>query len=175
MLTAKRAADERGVMERITSLYNRAFPANERRPLEPLINDRTGHGEIIAFYDGDVFCGFACLLTWRDISHIIYFAIEDELRGRGYGGQALEIMYEMKAGCRMIVDVEAERPDAENNAKRISRINFYRRNGYRPTEVRYNWREEDYLILSRGGDVTGDEFHGFWEAIDADNHVLSQY
>lgn len=162
-------------MALINSLNERAFPENERRPLEPLINDETGHGEVLAFYHEGVFCGFACLLTWSDISHIIYFAIEEKFRGNGLGGEALRAMGEMKKGCRMLVDVEDEVPGAPNNDQRRRRIAFYSRAGYVPSEVKYNWRDEDYVILVLGGGMTHPEFGKFWREIEKDNEELTQY
>ncbi len=44
---------------------------------------------MLGFFDGEVFCGFASLLTYGDLTQILYFAIEDSLRGKGYGLQAL--------------------------------------------------------------------------------------
>ena len=32
-----------------------------------------------------------------------------------------------------------------------------------PTEIRYAWRGEDYLIVSRGGSIGEDEFDDFWD------------
>jgi len=162
-------------MPLINALNERTFPENERRPLEPLVNDKTGHGEVLAFYRENVFCGFACLLTWADISHIIYFAIDEDMRGNGLGSEALITMGKMKDGCRMIVDVEDEAPDAPNNDQRKRRIAFYARAGYAPSEVRYNWRDEDYVILVQGGSLTGNEFGEFWRSIEKDNEELMQY
>jgi GNAT superfamily N-acetyltransferase len=161
--------------DRLIALYARAFPANERRPLEPLVSDQTGHGEILAFYDGEVFCGFACLLTWQDISHIIHFAIDEKFRGHGYGTQALDAMRKMKDGCRMIADVETEREGALNNDQRRRRMAFYGRSGYEKSPVRYSWRDEEYVILVRGGTLTMKEFGNFWEAIEKADHSFSQY
>lgn len=175
MLETKRVYRDFRDIEKINALNERAFPENERRPLEPLMDDPTGHGEVVAFYEQGVFRGFAGLLSCHDISHIIYFAIEEENRGRGLGTRALEAMHAMKKGCRMIVDVEDESENAPNNAQRRRRIDFYRRSGYVPSEVRYNWRDEDYVILVRGGGLTGAEFGEFWRGIEADNEELTQY
>lgn len=161
-------------MEKVNALNVRAFPENERRPLEPLINDESGHGEVVAFYEKDIFAGFACLITWEDISHIIYFAIEENLRGKGLGAEALNAMAEMKKGCRMIVDVEDIREGADNET-RCRRMAFYARNGYVLSEVKYNWHDEDYVILVRGGNFTGDDFGNFWRGVEADNEDLTQY
>ena len=171
----ERVTGDFGDYDLLAALYTRAFPENERRPLEPLVSDSTGHGEVMAFYDGAVFCGFACLITWRDISHIIYFAIDEKLRGRGYGAQALELMRGVKNDCRMIADLEVVREGASNNIPRERRLAFYMRNGYAESPVRYTWRGDDYVILVQGGTLTESEFKDFWSAVCGANNLLSQY
>lgn len=156
-------------------LYEDSFPANERRAFEPLVSDTTGHAETLGFYDGDVFVGFASLLLVDDIAHIIYFATEESLRGKGYGSSALSAMHERYADKRVIVDVEVERVGAENNEIRRRRRAFYLRNGYEPTKVRYNWRHDSYEILSHGGEVSGEEFGRFYRTLDRETDCLAEY
>ncbi len=159
----------------IKRLNEASFPENERRELEPMLLDGTGHGEVLGFYDDGKFVGFACLLLVGDIAHIVYFAVEESLREHGYGTQALKAMHSRHAGKRVIVDVEAEREDAPNNEQRRRRRAFYLRNGYEPTEVRYNWRNDDYQILSFGGQVTGREFGHFYRTLDRETEHLAEY
>ena len=50
-----------------------------------------------------------------------------------------------------------------NKTQREERIAFYRRNGFEDTEVAYRWENEDYRIMSNGGDVSKREFWLFWD------------
>lgn len=95
---------------RVRRLYESAFPANERRPFEALLSGFDGQGELLAFYLGDCFAGFVSLLSWADITHILYFAIEEALRNRGLGSAALEGIKGLKPGQRLIADLEAPLP-----------------------------------------------------------------
>lgn len=159
----------------VQALNQRAFPENERRALEPLLDDPTGRAQVLAFCDGAVFCGFACLLTDGDITHILYFAIEEPLRGRGYGAQALAALRARLPGQRILADVEAENPAAKNSLQRRRRRAFYLKNGYQPSSVRYDWRRESYEILVSGGDITRREFSAFWRNVCAYNPRFSDY
>ena len=77
---------------RTESLYVRAFPANERTPICGLMR-HDGH-DFVGFYDKDEnFCGFASLLTYGGITHILYFAIDEQYREHGYGSEALKLMH----------------------------------------------------------------------------------
>lgn len=159
----------------IENLYKRAFPPNERKPLKNIVEDSSGVSDMIAFYDRDIFCGFAILLDYKDISHITYFAIEDNLRDEGYGSQALEAIKEVKKGKRIIVDIEMERADAPNSEQRKIRRKFYFRNGYKDTEVVYDWCGDTYEILCYNGTVTTEEFEQFWKGVRAKNKTLEGY
>lgn len=162
-------------IKQIKELYEFSFPENERRPLTPMLDDTSGFAEILAYYDEDEFIGFACILNIRDISHIIYFAVDNKLRGKGYGSQILSDISAHKKGMRIIVDIEQENTLEENNSQRIKRKQFYLRNGYKETTVEYEWRNEKYEILSLGGDIDTEDFIEFWEKIDIDAKDLSIY
>lgn len=148
----------------VAALYERAFPANERRPLMPLVEGLKGRSQVISLWWEDNFSGFLVLLTYKDIVHIIYFATEEKLRGNGIGTRALQKLSEIKNGCRIIADLEAEYPGADNNEQRRKRRCFYLRNGYSVSPVRYNWQGDPYEILISGGNITDEEFWEFWDS-----------
>ena len=105
----------------VLDLYESAFPANERWGMEVVLNDKSGISELFSFFDGGVFCGMAVLLNLGDISHIIYFAVAEGMRGRGAGSEALRLIRELKAGRRLLVDIEREHVSADNNVQRRRR------------------------------------------------------
>ena len=158
---------------RVEALNERAFPENERRSLGPIMEDKSGAAQCTAFYDGDEFVGFACVLRWGDIDHLIYFAVEEDRRGRGCGAMILEGLF--TAGRRLIADLEDDVPGTKDIGMRRRRMGFYRRCGFERTQVRYRWRDEDYVILSRGGDITGEEFGEFWRGIEKLNPDMMIY
>lgn len=175
MISIKHITEQSKELVQIEELYQRAFPDNERRPMAPLLQDTSGSSEVITFYDGELFCGFACLLTQGDITHIIYFAIKDNMRRKGYGSAALRAMREMKPANRIIVDIEAEKKHALNNEQRRKRKAFYLRSGYIESGVEYSWQKESYEILAYGGTISKQEFHSFWRNISFKNIKLSKY
>ena len=143
-------------------LYRRAFPSNERQPLAPLLNDPLKQGEIFGALDDKGFAGFFVLLTYKDITHILYLAIEEDRREYGYGSEILKLIQMMYPNNRIIADVEMVEEDSENYLQRKKRMHFYLRNGYQLTEVRYRWEEEDYVILTSKGTLSTQKFREFW-------------
>lgn len=96
----------------------------------------------------------ACLLNSPTISHIIYLAVDESLRGHGYGSKALELLHQSKNGKKIMVDIEVPDEQAENAEQRQKRKKFYLRAGYEETPVKYEWRNENYEILSFGGQIS---------------------
>lgn len=147
----------------IKKLMNRAFPRKERLPLRLLLGSEGNHQECVAFYEGDEFCGFAILLSWQDITHILYIAMEESVRNRGLGSEALTLIHQRYPNQRIIADLEREDDNAPNAIQRRIRRSFYERNGYVATPVEYVWHNEFYRIFCRGGSLTRQEFDDFWD------------
>ncbi len=158
----------------VKALYESAFPANERIPIKHLLDDKIKR-EFWAFFDKEVsgdaatptFCGFSNSITHRNITNIVYFAVVQELRSRGYGSQILQAIREKHPDSRIVVDIEVEEDskDAEELERRNRRRNFYQRNGFEAVPVDYVWQGEHYRLLTAGGTVTEKEFRDFWKEI----------
>ena len=150
----------------VKALYESAFPANERIPIKHLLDDKIKR-EFWAFFDGDLFCGFSNAITHGSITNIVYFAVEPELRSRGYGSQILQAIRKQHPDTRLVVDIEVEEDskDAEELERRNRRRDFYQRNGFGSSPVDYVWQGEHYRLLSAGGTVTEKEFRDFWKEI----------
>lgn len=156
-------------LKKTKKLYYCAFPKNERRSFPELVENRFGGTEIFCFYDEEIFVGMACLLNSYNISHIIYLAVDEKLRGNGYGSRALELIHNSKSRNKIMVDIEIPDEQARNAKQRKMRKKFYLRAGYKETSIKYEWRHENYEILSFGGQITEDEYNDFWE--DLRNHT----
>ena len=153
-------------LPQVQALYESAFPANERIPMKQLLDNKIKR-EFWAFFDGDLFCGFSNSISHGDITNIVYFAVEPELRSRGYGSQILQAIRRQHPDTRIVVDIEVEEDskDAEELERRNRRRDFYQRNGFDAAPVEYHWQGEHYRLLSAGGPVNEKEFRNFWKEI----------
>lgn len=121
-------------MEKLDSLNKEAFPPAEYLSIEEQIQRaETGLFDLWAIYDEDAFIGFMFVMTYKKMAYLFFFAIGSALRSNGYGGTALLKLKEIYPHSQHVVDMEALDEAAENLSQRISRRNFYLRNGYRPT------------------------------------------
>lgn len=165
MLKAKKINEKSQELKTIKELYREAFPRAERVPMKYLLEE-DNQSELSACFDSDVFCGFYATLTVGDITHILFLAVEPALRDRGYGSRILALISDRYAQNRIILDIEAVEPDAPNAAQRIRRKQFYEKNGYRESGIRYVWRGVPYEILVKNGSITKAEFDAFWDSLD---------
>lgn len=175
MIRLVKITDKTDIYDKVEKLYITAFPPHERSPLSLLTHDTSCHSEVFAFYDGEVFCGFACLLTYKNITHIIYIAIDEAVRKHGYGSMALELIQKLKPENQIIVDIESETASAKNNVQRHLRRQFYTKNGYFSSGVRDTWRKEAYEILISHGSLSDAEFEDFWEQISRTNKNFEKF
>ena len=130
MLSMKLIGNTQEELKKAKALYYRAFPKNERRSFPELVENRLGSTEVFCFYDEDTFVGIACLLNSPTISRIIYLAVDESLRGCGYGTKALELLHQSKSEKKFMVDIEIADERAENAEQRKKRKKFYLRAGY---------------------------------------------
>lgn len=76
--------------ERIKQLYETAFPEEERIPWDDLMRlvDEMPLA-FTAYYNNDAFVGLTILYSCKSFHWLWYFAVREDLRGKGYGQQIL--------------------------------------------------------------------------------------
>lgn len=158
----------------LVRLYESAFPANERWGLNAVLEDKTGISELLSFFEGETFCGFSIMLHYGSLSHIIYFAVDGNLRSRGCGTEMLRLIREHLPEQVIMVDIEREYPGADNNEQRRRRKTFYARSGYKEAGAFYDWRGERYEILILGGEITSAGYFRFWHDVDENSGLFDQ-
>ena len=163
MLTLEKIDDKNRYYDYVKGLYDSAFPDDEKRDFDELISGNLYESDFYLVKKGRQPVGFVSCLTFRDITHILYFAVEERYRHRGYGSEILALVKRHFSNDRIIADVEEPMADAPNLDEREKRIDFYLHNGYRFTDIRYEWQGERYIILSQNGYVSEDEFSEFWD------------
>ena len=135
----------------IRQLYETAFPWEEQIPWDDLMR-LIGeiHLDFTAYYDGDTFVGFTIVYPRPSFNWYWYFAVRDELRGKGYGQQILTMLIEHYKGQTSIFDMESPRQECDNIIQRKRRHAFYIRNGYRDTNVYRKFEDVEMTIMIMG-------------------------
>lgn len=144
---------------KIEKLYNELFPENERMDLKEVF---AREGNVCFIIEKEEVEGFIILLNYLRISHILYFGIDPSLQSQGLGTKILDEIKQIYPEQVIIADLEDTTKDAKNLTQRKKRINFYSKNGFKPSIVSYHWQEDDYIIFEYNGTITKHEFGEFW-------------
>ena len=150
----------------VKALYESAFPENERVDLEKIlyVSNTIDCGiEILAIFDDNIFVGFIITMSVNEITHVLYFAVDDKLRSSGYGSKILKLIHDNNQDKIFMLDVEKPKSKSSNNEQREKRIKFYSKNGYLLNDIKYKWCGEHYLVMSYGKKISKKEHKKFWK------------
>lgn len=106
------------------ALYQSSFPYHEQREKDPqahVMGHEQYHFDLI--YQADAFVGLILYWEAQDFFYIEHFCTAPEVRGRGYGAQALEMLN--AKGKTVILEID---PPVDELAMR--RKGFYERAGF---------------------------------------------
>lgn len=143
----------------VKKLYTSSFPKRERIPFKILLKlCKRGKVDLLIFTDVDIFVGFAFIIKHKDIVFILYFAINDTIRGKGYGGKALQTIKNKYSGKRIILNIESTQIIGSNHEERVKRKNFYMKNGYKEAKLFSRERGEIFEMLILNGIIEKEEY-----------------
>ena len=136
MLTKIDVHYNKEIAAKAKALYFSAFPKEERIPWLILWqNTRRKDVAFTAYLDGQLFCGFTIAVRLEDLYYVLYFAVDEALRGKGYGSQ---ILGQLQAEYGTLgLNIEPLDPTAENYAQRQKRFAFYQKNGFQEFDERW--------------------------------------
>ena len=123
MLSAKIVDTTFSEMKFIIDLYENTFPSEEKVPLSNIKRTFGNGGNLYVLFDDSEMVGSFYMFDDSDVTFLVYIAIRNDLRGKGYGSDALNII----RGLRHRVFLVMEEPDGTDIKDR--RKEFYLRNG----------------------------------------------
>lgn len=149
---------------KVKELYYGSFPKNERIPMNLLMwKAKRAFVDFLVIYDEEEYIGFTYLITHKNLTYVLYIAIDGNARSKGYGGRALAKIKEKYPDNRIILNIEVVDETADNYAQRATRRKFYVRNGYEGSTYLYQDRWGLYEVMVQGGKVQIDEFYALLE------------
>ena len=132
-------------------LYETAFPEQEQIPYDDLIHLLDVMDiDYTAYYEGEILVGFMMVLRLPNYNWGWYFAVREELRGKGYGkGILSDTLDKYHNRNPYIIDIESPlQTDAPNPEQRKRRHAFYLRNGMKDTGAYRTYNGITFTILS---------------------------
>ena len=133
-LTISKLSRESTDRTQVENLYLSAFPEIERHPIDELFDAcNTGKCEWLIFKDGDTFIGMAYMVINDGIAFLLYLAVKDDQRNKGYGARILSELARLYAGKEVVLLIESLQEKCSNMDIRIRRKGFYLRNSFHDT------------------------------------------
>ncbi len=153
-LKAERVRMGSGCADRVREIYFAAFPKKERMAwwLMLLLSTLPGCTELLAFKSGDTVCGMIYMATLGRLSFIMFFAVDEKLRSKGYGSQILAAVQERHPRSKKVVSIEPCDESAPDIELRRRRKAFYQRNGYAESGYMMRLGGGEQEILVKGGE-----------------------
>ena len=141
----------------IKRIYFDAFPKNERMPFFMMVlMSKLWNTQFLSFYDGDIPCGFIYFAVNRKMIFIMFLAVDESLRTKGYGSAILkEIKNRYPDKMVSIEPCDDSAPDIEVRKRRKA---FYRKNGYGETGYMIKLSGVVQEIMITNGDFDKKEF-----------------
>ncbi len=160
-----------GRIEDVRALYEAAFPKDEKKPFEFILEKRKeGFFDIWAIENKDGgFGGLAIMLLSEDLALLDYLAVHPDCRGAGLGGSALHALREKYGKERIVVEIEntlgPAAEQAENREERLRRKAFYLRNGMTPMNFLVDLFGVEMEVLTFGRKLTYEEYYAIYRKV----------
>ena len=120
---------DRAARKKIKAIYEASFPKEEKLPF-PLLRLLTFIRGIdfTAYKEGENILGFTYTVMAGEILFVLFFAVDESLRGKGAGSAILSHLKEK--GKAVLLNIEPLDPAAGNYEERLLRFRFYEKNGF---------------------------------------------
>ena len=141
--------------EKLKKIYDLAFPQEKQYPpYSDIIRTVKESGENLdctAYYDGEILVGLTIIFILKRFNFGNYFAVREDLRGKGYGKIILTSVLEKYKKVNNPFIVGAESPfqeNAPNLEMRKRRYAFYIREGLIDTGTSFDFNGVLFTVMS---------------------------
>lgn len=116
--------------KKMKKLYLSAFPPEERPAFMVLMRRlNKPFVDCYSIYSKNEWAGFTYVVSYNRLSYVFFLAISDNQRGRGIGSQAIRELKRIYKNQTLLLAIEEVDERYDNYTQRVSRRNFYERNG----------------------------------------------
>lgn len=138
-------------LKNIKNLYNSAFPPEERPPFY-FIKKRylQGRAELLSAKESGHFVGFCYVVTFEKFAYLYFLAVAENSRGQGVGTKILSLVREKYSDKCVFLAREQLDTEAENHAERVSRRDFYLKNGFSDTTLQIKEGSVLFDVMANG-------------------------
>lgn len=148
--------------KKVKEIYMDSFPKEERMPFALMVMlTKITDTDFLAFYDKEVLCGFIYMAATDDITFVMFFAVDKNMRAKGYGSNILSKVQSLYPNNKIIISIERCDVEAKNIHDRMRRKDFYLKNGYEDTGYLIELSKVEQEIIMKNGEFDQEEFSAF--------------
>ena len=148
--------------KKVKEIYFTAFPKKERMPFGMMLAlSILPTTKFVAYYDEDQVCGFLYYGKVARQVFVMFFAVDEQLRSKGYGSEILGMLHKKYPKCRSTVTIDPPIEGSLDLEIRQRRKQFYQRNGF--VDSKYDIKLYGIIqqILVSGGTFSKARFSAF--------------
>lgn len=137
----------------VKKIYNESFPKDERASFYILMLGLIRNCELFVLKEENIVYGFIYLINYKDMTFILYLAIDSLKRSKGYGRYLLNWCKEYKNDKIIYLNIDEINEKFEDYNARNRRLNFYLSNGFYLTEYLSIEQKCNFNIMSSEKDI----------------------
>ncbi len=151
------------------ALYEASFPAEERKPLDSMLDGAFAHAyEVLVMETPDhPVAGMVITVSHGELVMLDYLAIHPALRGQGLGHAVLPLIRERFPDKHFFLEIEAPAEDCDNPTERIRRKRFYLSAGLSETHIHAHIYGTEMELLAYPADAERITFAGYAALVEA--------
>ena len=140
-------------------LFYSAFPPEERPPYFFMKwKAKRGKAELLIARENEKFVGFIYLINHLDMVYLFFFAVDEHIRGGGYGSRILQLLKDRKPGKRIFLAREPLDDSSDNAEQRRKRWEFYKKNGFEDLPIKIIEQNYVFDAMGIGGSISAEEY-----------------
>lgn len=156
MLTKKQYLGQKEMKEEIASLFESAFPEDERPPVKYFFMSlERKNNNLFAYYHHDEFIGFAYVTIYQDICYLFFLAVSEDKRHQGFGGEILEDIKKSYKDYVILLCYEEIDSKYDNYEERVNRKHFYQSHGFKENNLKTN----EYGVIYESAFIGNHQVH----------------
>ena len=143
--------------QQVNDIYEKSFPKEERY----ITLDNMAHRqntELYCLIDNNQVVGMIYLIFYKDMIFILYLAVSQEKRSKGYGSYLLKWCLQKYFDKKIFLNIEEVKKDFKDYETRKKRQKFYQKNGFFISNYISKEVTENFNILSNRREIDIKEY-----------------
>lgn len=143
--------------QQVNDIYEKSFPKEERY----ITLDNMAHRqntELYCLIDNNQVVGMIYLIFYKDMIFILYLAVSQEKRSKGYGSYLLKWCLQKYFDKKIFLNIEEVKKDFKDYETRKKRLKFYQKNGFFISNYISKEVTENFNILSNRREIDIKEY-----------------